>query len=123
MKSSPTVNLLLTNLRLLDYDNRSPESFPITADVFTSLANKGRAFEHIIHHLLQCYDPEECEIVSRSLMQLFLPLAAATAADSRRRDLKVVGRYTNPCKLVVCGMLCSIGSRSLNGMANSLGCW
>ena len=51
----------MTNLRLLDYDF---DSFEITADVFTSLNNKGKAFEHIIYHLFRTFDPEECELVS-----------------------------------------------------------
>lgn len=64
MKPSPTaVLLLLTNLRLLDYDNISEESFPITPDIFTSLKNKGKAFEYIVYHLLNTLDPEECAIV------------------------------------------------------------
>jgi hypothetical protein len=63
MKSSPTVSLLLTNLRLLDYDGSSENSFPIAPDVFTSLKNKGKAFEHIVYHLFSSFDPEECAIV------------------------------------------------------------
>jgi hypothetical protein len=60
MKPSPTVSLLLTNLRLLDYDFGA---FPITPDVFTSLTNKGKAFEYIIYHLFNVFDPEECALV------------------------------------------------------------
>ena len=63
MKSSPAVSLLLTNLRLLDYDGSSESSFPVTPDVFTSLKNKGKAFEHIAYHLFSSFDPEECAIV------------------------------------------------------------
>jgi hypothetical protein len=63
MKSSPAVSLLLTNLRLLDYDFDSSTSFSITPDVFTSLTNKGKAFEHIIHHLFRTFDPDECALV------------------------------------------------------------
>lgn len=74
MKPSPTaVLLLLTNLRLLDYDNISEESFPITADIFTSLKNKGKAFEHIVYHLLNTLDPEECAIV-RNFNPSYLPM-------------------------------------------------
>lgn len=62
MKASPAVDLLLTSLRLLDYPT-DPSSFALTPDVFTSLTNKGRAFEHIIHHLLYTYDPTESELV------------------------------------------------------------
>lgn len=66
MKPSPTaVLLLLTNLRLLDYDNDSEGSYPITPDIFTSLKNKGKAFEHIVYHLLKTLDPEECAIVRK----------------------------------------------------------
>jgi len=63
MKSSPAVSLLLTNLRLLDYDGEAEDSFLVTPDVFTSLKNKGKAFEHIIYHLFSSFDPEECAIV------------------------------------------------------------
>jgi len=60
MKPSPTVSLLLVNLRLLDYDFGA---FSITPDVFTSLTNKGKAFEYIIYHLFNVFDPEECALV------------------------------------------------------------
>lgn len=64
MKSPPTaVSLLLTNLQLLDYDNDPEQSFPINSDVFTSLKNKGKAFEHIAYHLFHILDPEECALV------------------------------------------------------------
>ena len=84
MKPSPAVSLLLTNLRLLDYygangdgsdshshshsdprsDSKSDSGvFPITPAVFTSLTNKGKAFEHIIYHLFHTFDPDECALV------------------------------------------------------------
>lgn len=72
MKSSPAVSLLLTNLRLLDYDGEAEDSFLVTPDVFTSLKNKGKAFEHIIYHLFSSFDPEECAIV-RCLSAFFPP--------------------------------------------------
>lgn len=76
MKPSSAVSLLLTNLRLLDYDFRA---FPITPDVFTSLTNKGKAFEHIIYHLFSVFDPEECALV-RPLFLLLLPFVSRSLA-------------------------------------------
>jgi hypothetical protein len=69
MKQSPAVSLLLTNLRLLNYGFDAENSFPITVDVFTSLTNKGKAFEHIIYHLFRTFDPEECELVCAYFLQ------------------------------------------------------
>lgn len=62
MKGLPTsVSLLLTNLRLLDFDF---DAFPVTDDAFgQSSANKSKTFEHIIYHLYHTFDPEECELV------------------------------------------------------------
>ncbi|KAL7275227.1 hypothetical protein RUND412_001842 [Rhizina undulata] len=73
MKSSPTVGLLLTNLRLLDYDNTSDESFPITEEIFTSLKNKGKAFEQIAYHLFSTFDPEECALRLEGTWPIYEP--------------------------------------------------
>lgn len=86
MKPSPTaVSLLLTNLRLLDYDS-SEEFFPITPDVFTSLKNKGKAFEHIVYHLLYTLDPEECDIVRNSPSRKQIIKAGANRTNNNIRD-------------------------------------
>ncbi|KAI5776361.1 HAUS augmin-like complex subunit 6 N-terminus-domain-containing protein [Geopyxis carbonaria] len=95
MKPSAAVSLLLTNLRLLDYDSDSPDSFPITPDVFTSLTNKGKAFEHIIHHLFRSFDPDECELRLQGCWPVYEP---AQSRDLRNivfkwlEDLKAGGR-------------------------------
>lgn len=66
MKVSPAVSLLLTNLQLLDY-YASDDAFPISTESFTSLKNKGKAFEHIVHHLFQVYQPVEAAAVRISI--------------------------------------------------------
>lgn len=62
MKASPAVSLLLTNLQLLDYYS-SEDAFPISIETFTSLKNKGKAFEHIVHHLFHAHQPVEAAAV------------------------------------------------------------
>ena len=70
MKASPAVSLLLTNLQLLDY-YASDDAFPISTETFTSLKNKGKAFEHIVHHLFQVYQPVEAAAVRISPKKAF----------------------------------------------------
>ncbi|KAF8253134.1 hypothetical protein K440DRAFT_627349 [Wilcoxina mikolae CBS 423.85] len=95
MKPSPAVSLLLTNLRLLDYDFDSSTSFSITPDVFTSLTNKGKAFEHIIHHLFRTFDPDECALKLQGCWPVYEP---AQSRELRNvvfkwlEDLKKSGR-------------------------------
>lgn len=58
---SSSVQLLLTNLRLLDFDFTT---CPITPDAFhQNSSNKAKTFEHIAHHLYRTFDPEECDQV------------------------------------------------------------
>ncbi|CAZ82828.1 unnamed protein product [Tuber melanosporum] len=98
MKSSPTVSLLLTNLRLLDYDGEAEDSFPVTPDVFTSLKNKGKAFEHIVYHLFSSFDPEECAIRLEGCWPIYEP---AQSREFRNvvfkwlTDLKRAGQLGN----------------------------
>lgn len=108
MKPSPTaVLLLLTNLRLLDYDNDSEGSYPITPDIFTSLKNKGKAFEHIVYHLLNTLDSEECATVRKSCP--YMPIHKKANCLNNTRDWKAVGPYTSLPNLGNCGMLFSNG--------------
>jgi len=92
MKASPAVSLLLTNLQLLDYYS-SDGVFPISIETFTSLKNKGKAFEHIIHHLFHVYQPTEAAAVRNSPIKLLhrIPLILQYI----RRDFKHVGPSTN----------------------------
>ncbi|PWW74011.1 hypothetical protein C7212DRAFT_299466 [Tuber magnatum] len=98
MKSSPAVSLLLTNLRLLDYDGEAEDSFPVTPDVFTSLKNKGKAFEHIVYHLFSSFDPEECAIRLEGCWPIYEP---AQSREFRNvvfkwlTDLKRAGQLGN----------------------------
>ncbi|KAG0636403.1 HAUS augmin-like complex subunit 6 N-terminus-domain-containing protein [Tuber brumale] len=98
MKSSPTVSLLLTNLRLLDYDGEAEDSFLVTPDVFTSLKNKGKAFEHIVYHLFSSFDPEECAIRLEGCWPIYEP---AQSREFRNvvfkwlTDLKRAGQLGN----------------------------
>lgn len=111
MKPSPTaVLLLLTNLRLLDYNNDSEEFFPITPDVFTSLKNKGKAFEHIVYHLLHTLDPEECDIVRNSPSRKRITKVGANCTNNIIRDWKDVGPYMSPLNRGNCGTSSSNGS-------------
>ncbi|CUS09529.1 unnamed protein product [Tuber aestivum] len=98
MKSSPAVSLLLTNLRLLDYDGEAEDSFPVSPDVFTSLKNKGKAFEHIVYHLFSSFDPEECTIRLEGCWPIYEP---AQSREFRNvvfkwlTDLKRAGQLGN----------------------------
>lgn len=95
MKQSPAVSLLLTNLRLLNYGFDAENSFPITVDVFTSLTNKGKAFEHIIYHLFRTFDPEECELKLQGCWPIFEPSQSRelrNAVFKWLEDLKKSGR-------------------------------
>jgi hypothetical protein len=83
MQPNPTVSRLLTNLRLLDYDF---DAFPINPDVFTSLTNKGKAFEHIIYHLFNTFDPEECAQVCQSRHLLPAPVLLTHHTTSGRTE-------------------------------------
>ncbi|KAA8893814.1 HAUS augmin-like complex subunit 6 N-terminus-domain-containing protein [Sphaerosporella brunnea] len=92
MKSSPAVSLLLTNLRLLDYDF---DAFPINPDVFTSLTNKGKAFEHIIYHLYNTFDPEDCAQKLQGCWPVYEPAQARELRNVTFKwleDLKKSGR-------------------------------
>ncbi|KAI5783846.1 HAUS augmin-like complex subunit 6 N-terminus-domain-containing protein [Peziza echinospora] len=73
MKSSPAVSLLLTNLQLLDYYS-SEDAFPISVETFTSLKNKGKAFEHIVHHLFQVYQPNEAATRFQGCWPIYEPV-------------------------------------------------
>lgn len=90
MKPSPSVALLLTNLRLLDYDFNA---FSITPDVFTSLSARGKAFEHIIHHLFYAFDPADCELVSLATAIFGTWLTRLWGV----RNSRVFGLSTNRC--------------------------
>jgi len=61
MKASPAATLLLSNLRLLDLPELPDVS--INTETFSLGRNKAKAFEHIVHHLLYLYSPEECDNV------------------------------------------------------------
>jgi len=91
MKASPAVSLLLTNLQLLDYYS-SDGAFPISIETFTSLKNKGKAFEHIIHHLFHIYQPTEAAAVSNPPIKLHRILLILQYI---RRDFKHAGPSTN----------------------------
>ncbi|KAF8477179.1 HAUS augmin-like complex subunit 6 N-terminus-domain-containing protein [Kalaharituber pfeilii] len=73
MKSSPAVSLLLTNLQLLDYYS-SDEAFPISVETFTSLKNKGKAFEHIVHHLFHVFQPAEAATRFHACWPIYEPV-------------------------------------------------
>lgn len=119
MKSSPTaVSLLLTNLRLLNYDNDSEESFPITPDVFTSLKNKGKAFEHIVYHLLRILNPEECALVCGFRSHCFCGKKKANSRKNNTRDWMDAGQYTNRSSRVNCATSFSNGWLTSRRAAN-----
>ena len=117
MKPSPAVSLLLTNLRLLDYDFAT---FSITPDVFTDLTNKGKAFEHIIYHLFNIFDPEECALVGPPSSHV-LPAPSSLMRGSR--NYKAAGQSTSPRNPASCGTWCSNGWTTSRRVDGSEGCW
>ncbi|EWC47209.1 hypothetical protein DRE_03328 [Drechslerella stenobrocha 248] len=84
-----TVGLLLTNLRLLDLPQQS--DLPINAEVFSLGKNKSRAFEHIVYHIFNRYDPVETKSRFSGAWPIYEPAQSKTfraAAINWLGDLK-----------------------------------
>ncbi|KAF3938921.1 hypothetical protein ABW19_dt0200737 [Dactylella cylindrospora] len=90
------VSLLLTNLRLLDLPNHP--DLPITEETFSLGRNKSKAFEHIVHHIFNRYDPVECKSRFAGNWPIYEPAQSKNfraAAIAWLTDLKKTGALHN----------------------------
>ncbi|RPB26029.1 hypothetical protein L211DRAFT_71691 [Terfezia boudieri ATCC MYA-4762] len=103
MKASPAVSLLLTNLQLLDYYS-SDGAFPISIETFTSLKNKGKAFEHIVHHLFHVYQPTEAATRFQACWPIYEPIQSKELRNIAFKwlsDLKKSGQLQTGGNVVI----------------------